>query len=1064
MANKSHSNDVTRSGGNENISKQRILTVPEFEVFGHVLNDPSSKTKFAGTNTATKDTQLAPYRQQKASSEIKFFNDRVKHRIDRVFRETKEAQLKQRRFRLKKLLQEENEIYIQEMKLIPQLMFNRKVAECLKKHEQLEKNKETADKLLLEEKLELLFRQNSVELRDYVSKQLKKDAAEVQKIQMQEKEIKKKLGKEQDKIVWPLIGATEIAQRETLEDIIKTTEKEKAKKHVEELRNQIANKKMFAEEHKRFKAKEMDELKELQESLKREDEHRLEKIKQDKIRLHNIMYNQMKESIERKKEQTDAQRKFDITYLQMSTDDAERDRKANAISKAKIKEEADNFLEVHNNLKKLRKQQDALTEEMQMKQRAEYEELRQQIEQKELEHREKFMKASEVLEDLKILEQKEKAWEKEMETLKEYTKKPLSQLTVQDQNGSQASGVARETRGNVGFEIVHTIGEDNVVADCLSRQVNAIEDVDAEYAERFLRGWLRDIAKHRGRIQKSVDIGEIYVDLSAIKDEPQSVERTDDAPIKTEPVFKEDEGSTLSGASTFLLSRATHSLIMVLVDPVSLPIHVTRAAVVVALPKFPPGGGWRSLPWVCSLRSLLYTDWQVHSRCLVLHVQPYMWVFLSAGVVEAVAYSPPAGLGCPIVVLLSDLARRTSKVVIRQDAYCSESSDLSGENGWAPLSLPLGRHSEERQTGKRKPINNKPPKKMVSDTQPCAHLSSRDAKHQKLPPKSHTPTEIRHRAARAVGSFQNVDGYSGTSRIANTAEFVCHHCGHEAESLGNMRRHMRQHRAEKKSVTDQPARADIKMERNVCVHGKRFVSDQYNSRTTGKAQLKKLKRTHTGEKKLSCDQCGFKISRKDHLEIHKRVNTGGKPFSCDQCDYTTSRLYDLKIHKRVHTGERPYSCKQCDYKSSQPSHLKIHMRVHTGEKPFSCDQCNFVTSYRCQLKNHRRVHTGEKPFSCDQCEYKTSYQTHLKVHKNVHTGITLTTDASQVALGAVLSQGVGVEERLVAFTNRKLTPEETRGLEAIARVVLAYNEAMHSSTGKRQREWKRPDPNPNRHN
>ncbi|KAL1115329.1 hypothetical protein AAG570_007359 [Ranatra chinensis] len=43
--------------------------------------------------------------------------------------------------------------------------------------------------------------------------------------------------------------------------------------------------------------------------------------------------------------------------------------------------------------------------------------------------------------------------------------------------------------------------------------------------------------------------------------------------------------------------------------------------------------------------------------------------------------------------------------------------------------------------------------------------------------------------------FQNVSG-----RGANTDEFVCHHCGYGTESLRKMRRHTRQHRAEKQSV------------------------------------------------------------------------------------------------------------------------------------------------------------------------------------------------------------------------------------------------------------------------
>ncbi|KAL1138334.1 hypothetical protein AAG570_008398 [Ranatra chinensis] len=48
----------------------------------------------------------------------------------------------------------------------------------------------------------------------------------------------------------------------------------------------------------------------------------------------------------------------------------------------------------------------------------------------------------------------------------------------------------KETLAAYDFEIVHTKGSENVVADCLSRQVNAIEEIDREYADRFLRDWL----------------------------------------------------------------------------------------------------------------------------------------------------------------------------------------------------------------------------------------------------------------------------------------------------------------------------------------------------------------------------------------------------------------------------------------------------------------------------------------------------------------------------------------------------------------------------------------------
>ncbi|KAL1140108.1 hypothetical protein AAG570_000040 [Ranatra chinensis] len=50
------------------------------------------------------------------------------------------------------------------------------------------------------------------------------------------------------------------------------------------------------------------------------------------------------------------------------------------------------------------------------------------------------------------------------------------------------------------FEIVHTRGSENVVADRLSRQVNALEteEVDSEYAGRFLETWLGEVTDGDG--------------------------------------------------------------------------------------------------------------------------------------------------------------------------------------------------------------------------------------------------------------------------------------------------------------------------------------------------------------------------------------------------------------------------------------------------------------------------------------------------------------------------------------------------------------------------------------
>ncbi|KAL1110201.1 hypothetical protein AAG570_008278 [Ranatra chinensis] len=96
------------------------------------------------------------------------------------------------------------------------------------------------------------------------------------------------------------------------------------------LKKQLNDDQMLVEEQKRYKRRERDEFKEIQELRKREDEQWLEKIRQGKLKLRDTMYSQMEKSIERKKQQAEAQKKLDIEYVQMATNESISERKANA--------------------------------------------------------------------------------------------------------------------------------------------------------------------------------------------------------------------------------------------------------------------------------------------------------------------------------------------------------------------------------------------------------------------------------------------------------------------------------------------------------------------------------------------------------------------------------------------------------------------------------------------------------------------------------------------------------------------------------------------------------------
>ncbi|KAL1131420.1 hypothetical protein AAG570_011037 [Ranatra chinensis] len=67
--------------------------------------------------------------------------------------------------------------------------------------------------------------------------------------------------------------------------------------------------------------------------------------------------------------------------------------------------------------------------------------------------------------------------------------KPLVWVEKLDETSSRISRW-KEILAAYDFEIKYTSVKDNVVADCLSRQVNVIEEVNEDYAQEFLKEWL----------------------------------------------------------------------------------------------------------------------------------------------------------------------------------------------------------------------------------------------------------------------------------------------------------------------------------------------------------------------------------------------------------------------------------------------------------------------------------------------------------------------------------------------------------------------------------------------
>ena len=148
-----------------------------------------------------------------------------------------------------------------------------------------------------------------------------------------------------------------------------------------------------------------------------------------------------------------------------------------------------------------------------------------------------------------------------------------------------------------------------------------------------------------------------------------------------------------------------------------------------------------------------------------------------------------------------------------------------------------------------------------------------------------------------------------------------------------------------------------------------------------RSNLKRHRRTHTGEKPYPCDICGRPFADKSNRAIHRRTHTGAKPFKCETCGKAFTQSPHLATHRHIHSGEKPYTCATCGKAFADRSNLERHRRSHTGEKPFKCETCGKAFTRSPDLERHRRSHTGEKPFKCETCGKAFTRSPNLAKHR-----------------------------------------------------------------------------------
>ncbi|XP_002697699.2 zinc finger protein 516 isoform X1 [Bos taurus] len=211
--------------------------------------------------------------------------------------------------------------------------------------------------------------------------------------------------------------------------------------------------------------------------------------------------------------------------------------------------------------------------------------------------------------------------------------------------------------------------------------------------------------------------------------------------------------------------------------------------------------------------------------------------------------------------------------------------------------------------------------------------------------------------------------------------YKCPYCDHRAAQKGNLKIHIRGHRAGTLTQGREPEAAETRVSEGLggCTSPTKSTSacnrilNGATQADTGKILLRSTRKEAEGVAAGQCAFCKSRFERKKDLAQH--VQQAHKPFTCRLCSYATLREEALLSHvekdhiaaqgprgdafaengkPELPPGEFP--CEVCGQAFSQTWFLKAHMKKHRGSFDHGCHICGRRFKEPWFLKNHMKAH------------------------------------------------------------------------------------------------------------